>query len=82
MIDLYNSGRRLGADRQRLSRLPYGDLLLSFLDHLKALGLSDKRVLKYADSLLTLFKNVPFNPAEASWRDVERVVAWTESLKT
>lgn len=76
MIDLYDSKRRLEAARNRLSKLPCGDVLLAFLEHLKALGLSDKRVLKYADSLSTLFRNVPFNPAGASRRDVERVVAW------
>lgn len=50
--------------------------MLAFLDHLKALGLSDNRVLKYANNISTIFKNVPFNPAEATRRDVERVVAW------
>ena len=76
MIDLYDCGRRLEAARKRLSRLPYAELLLAFLDHLKALGLSDNRVLKYANNLSTIFKNTPFNPAEATKRDVERAVAW------
>jgi site-specific recombinase XerD len=76
MNDLYDCGRRLEAARKRLSTLPYAELLLAFLDHLKALGLSDNRVLKYANSLSTIFKNTPFNPAEATKRDVERAVAW------
>jgi integrase/ribosomal protein L40E len=76
MNDLYDCGRRLEAARKRLSTLPYAELLLAFLDHLKALGLSDNRVLKYANSLSTIFKNTPFNPSGATKQDVERAVAW------
>lgn len=53
--------------------------MLRFLDHLQALGLSTSRVLKYAASLCTIFKNVPFNPLKADRSDLERVVAWINS---
>jgi integrase len=76
MNDLYNCQQRLESAKRRLSASPYGNMLLAFLNHLKALGLSDPRVLKYAEALSTIFKHAPFNPAEASRQDIEGVVAW------
>jgi len=66
MTDVYECTRRLEAARRRLSKLEHGGLLLRFLDHLQALGLSPPRVLKYATQLCTLFKNVPFDPVGAT----------------
>ena len=51
-------------------------LLLSFLNHLEALGLSTGRVAKYANHLCALMKHCPFNPTMAERRDIERVIAW------
>ncbi|MEM3898907.1 MAG: site-specific integrase, partial [Candidatus Bathyarchaeia archaeon] len=79
MKDIHASARKLEAARRRLSSLKYGDLLLKFLDHLQALGLSTSRVLKYATCLCTIFKNAPFNPAEAEKSEVEKIVAWINS---
>jgi integrase/ribosomal protein L40E len=79
MTDTHGCAGRLEAARRRLSRLEHGELLLKFLDHLQALGLSPSRVLKYATQLCTLFKNVPFDPVSANRADVERAVAWINS---
>jgi len=76
MKDIHDCAKRLEAARRRLSRLRHGELLLAFLDHLETLGLSQSRVLKYANSLCTVFRYVPFNPAEVTRRDVEKVIAW------
>ncbi|MCX8178141.1 MAG: hypothetical protein N3F10_07635, partial [Candidatus Bathyarchaeota archaeon] len=61
MKDVHGCARRLEAARRRLSSLEHGDMLLKFLDHLQALGLSTSRVLKYATSLCTIFRSVPFD---------------------
>jgi hypothetical protein len=71
-MDIHGCAKRLEAARRNLSKLEHGELLLGFLDHLQALGLSLSRVLKYATQLCTLFKNVPFDPVDASRADVER----------
>ncbi|MEM1536559.1 MAG: hypothetical protein QXT10_05040 [Candidatus Bathyarchaeia archaeon] len=55
MKDIHECTKRLEAARRRLSSLKHGDLLLKFLDHLQALGLSTSRVLKYATCLCTIF---------------------------
>jgi len=79
MKDIHECTKRLEAARRRLSSLKHGDLLLKFLDHLQALGLSTSRVLKYATCLCTIFKNAPFDPVRADRHEVERVVAWINS---
>ncbi|MEM3466253.1 MAG: hypothetical protein QW566_07265, partial [Candidatus Jordarchaeales archaeon] len=71
--DIHDVVKRLEAARSRLSQLPYNEILLSFLDHLESLGLSRARVLKYATSLCTIYRHVPFDPANASKRDIERI---------
>lgn len=76
MIDIHDSLRRFESARRRVASLDHAELILAFLDHLEALGLSKLRVAKYASALCTIFKNVKFDPAEATKRDVERVVAW------
>jgi len=77
--DIHDYAGRLKRARERLSRLENSSLLLSFIDHLSALGLSVGRVAKYANQLCTLMKNCPFNPAKADRRVVERVIAWINS---
>ena len=73
--DIHCVTERLKRARIRLSGLPHGSLLLGFIDHLESLGLSP-RVLKYANHLCKIFRQAPFDPANAARRDVERVVAW------
>ncbi|MEM3703224.1 MAG: tyrosine-type recombinase/integrase [Candidatus Bathyarchaeia archaeon] len=79
MVDVYDTAGRLRAARRRLAGLKHGKLLLAFLDHLQALGLSTSRILKYASLLCMIYKNVPFDPVRAEKGDVERVVAWINS---
>jgi len=58
--DIHDYVGRLRRARERLSRLENSSILLSFIDHLSALGLSVGRVAKYANQLCTLMKNCPF----------------------
>jgi len=76
MVDIHNSLKRFEAARRRVASLDNAELLLAFLDHLEALGLSKLRVAKYASALCTILRNVEFDPAAATKSDVERVVAW------
>lgn len=73
---MYDYGRRLEAARRRISSLANSRLLLSFLDHLEALGLSDGRVAKYANHMCALMRGCPFNPQTATREEIERVIAW------
>ncbi|MEM3641131.1 MAG: tyrosine-type recombinase/integrase [Candidatus Bathyarchaeia archaeon] len=65
--------------RRIIGRLGNGDLALSFLDHLASLGLSSARIAKYAGHLIAILRVVDFNLAEATRKQVERVVAWINS---
>jgi len=76
MVDIHNSLKRFEAARRRVASLDNAELLLAFLDHLEALGLSKIRMAKYASALCTILKNVEFDPKAATKSDVERVVAW------
>ncbi|MGC8998551.1 MAG: tyrosine-type recombinase/integrase [Candidatus Bathyarchaeia archaeon] len=76
MVDVHGYSRRLQSARRRLTQLRHSDLLLAFVDHLLALGLSEGRVAKVANHLCTLFRSCPFNPSKATVRDVEGVVGW------
>jgi integrase len=66
----------LRRQRKIIKALKNGDLALSFLDHLAALGLSTARVAKYAICLPALLRVIDFGLREAKREDVERVVAW------
>ncbi|MEM1660013.1 MAG: hypothetical protein QXR17_02560 [Candidatus Bathyarchaeia archaeon] len=57
IANIHDYAGRLRRARERLSRLENSSLLLSFIDHLSALGLSVGRVAKYANQLCTLMKN-------------------------
>jgi len=50
--------------------------LLGFLDHLGTLGLSTRRVAKYANHFSALMRNVVFDPVKATRSDVKRVIDW------
>jgi len=76
---LYDYKGRLEAARRRIGSFADSQLLLGFLDHLKALGLSDGRVAKYANHICALMRGCPFNPKTATREDVERVIAWINS---
>jgi integrase len=76
MTDIYEYGKRLESAKRRLESLDSGSFLLSFIDHLMALGLSCGRVTKYANHLCSLMRSCPFDPQKATRQDVERVLAW------
>jgi len=79
MIDIHGYSRRLESARLRLAGLDNGELLLAFIDHLEALGLSKGRLAKYANHICAIMKKHPFNPSDATRKDVERVIAWINS---
>ncbi|MEM3828411.1 MAG: hypothetical protein QXP36_04235, partial [Conexivisphaerales archaeon] len=62
MYDIHDYHKRVESAKRRLRSLPYSELLLNFIDHLQALGLSKGRIAKYANHLCTLFKACPFDP--------------------
>jgi len=76
MYDIHDYFKRVENARRRLGSLPYSELLLNFIDHLQALGLSKGEV---CHRLCTLFKACPFDPRQASRKSVEQVIAWIES---
>lgn len=53
--------------------------MLGFVDHLLATGLSRGRVAKIANHLCAIFRNCPFNPSNATIRDIEAVIGWINS---
>ncbi|MGB9960347.1 MAG: tyrosine-type recombinase/integrase [Candidatus Bathyarchaeales archaeon] len=79
IADIHDYVGRLRRAKERLSHLEDSSLLLSFIDHLSALGLSTGRVAKYANLLCSLMRNCPFDPAGADRQAVERVIAWINS---
>jgi len=79
MIDIHDYSDRLERFKSNISKLRYGRLALKFLDHLGALGLSQGRIVKYAEHLPPLLRIMDFNPKEATRGDIERVVAWINS---
>jgi len=79
MIDIHGYSERLKRFKRNISKLKYGSLALKFLDHLAALGLSQGRIVKYAELLSPLLRIIDFNPRKAKREDVERVVAWINS---
>jgi hypothetical protein len=59
---IHDYDRRLEAAKLRLSRLANGQALLAFIDHLKALGLSDGRLTKYANHLCVIMRSTRLTP--------------------
>ena len=78
MYDIHEYSKRVESARRRLRRLRHSQLLLDFIDHLHALGLSKGRIAKYANHLCVLFRACPFDPRRATRKTVERIVAWIE----
>ncbi|MGB9779068.1 MAG: tyrosine-type recombinase/integrase, partial [Candidatus Bathyarchaeales archaeon] len=76
MTDLYEYSKRLMSAKGRIKGLANGSFLLSFIEHLEALGLSAGRVAKYANHICALMRKCPFNPVKASRGDIEGVIAW------
>ena len=76
MIDIYDYSKRLERAKRRLSRYENSELILAFISHLEALGLSLGRVAKYANHLCAILGGARFNLAEATRKDVERAVFW------
>ena len=79
MASVHEYGRRLENARERIRSLPNSGFILSFIDHLMALGLSAGRVAKYANHIYTLIRRCPFDPQNATRRDIENVIAWINS---
>jgi hypothetical protein len=76
MKDILDYGKRLASAKRRLAQLENAELLLNFVAHLEALGLSTGRVAEYANHACALTKGCPHNPKTATRTDIERVVAW------
>jgi len=74
--EIYDYDERLERYRRIIKCLRNGELTLRFLDHLGALGLSVARVSKYASHLPALLRVIDFDLADATRKDVEKVVAW------
>ena len=79
MSDIHDYSDRLERFKRNISKMRNGRLALKFLNHLGALGLSQGRIVKYAEHLPPLLRIIDFNPAEATREDVERVVTWINS---
>jgi integrase/recombinase XerD len=76
MKDIHDYPKRLASAKRRIAQLENGPLLLDFIAHLEALGLSTGRVAKYANHVSALTKRCPLNTATATRSDVEKVIAW------
>ncbi|MEM3550319.1 MAG: tyrosine-type recombinase/integrase [Candidatus Bathyarchaeia archaeon] len=76
MTEIYEYAKRLESARRRIKGLANSSFLLSFIDHLEALGLSAGRVAKYANHICALMKKRPFDPRNATKMDIEGVIAW------
>jgi integrase len=76
MRDIHDYPKRLASAKRRIALLENGQLLLDFVAHLEALGLSTGRVAKYANHVCALTKRCPFNPKTATRSDVEKVIGW------
>jgi len=79
MIDIRGYSKRLKCFKRNISKLRHGSLALKFLDHLATMGLSQGRLVKYAEHLPPLLRIIDFNPREAMEEDIEKVVAWINS---
>jgi integrase len=84
MRDIHDYAKRLASAKRRIAQLENAELLLNFVAHLEALGLSTGRVAKYANHACALTKRCPHNPKTATRSDIEKVVAWinTQPYKT
>ncbi len=84
MRDIHDYAKRLENAKRRLAKLENAELLLNFVAHLEALGLSTGRVAKYANHVCALTKRCPHNPKTATRADIEKIVAWinTQPYKT
>ncbi|MEM4504765.1 MAG: hypothetical protein QXE94_01695 [Candidatus Bathyarchaeia archaeon] len=71
MYDIHDYFKRVENARRRLGSLPYSELLLNFIDHLQALGLSKGEV---CHRLCTLFKACPFDPAKPRGKALNRLL--------
>ncbi|MCD6465715.1 hypothetical protein J7L27_05055 [Candidatus Bathyarchaeota archaeon] len=73
MIDIRGYSKRLKCFKRNISKLRHGSLALKFLDHLATLGLSQGRLVKYAEHLPPLLRIIDFNPREAMYSGSGRV---------
>ena len=77
--EIYDYKERLQRYRRIIKGLRNGETALAFLDHLFTLGLSEARVAAYASHIPAILRVADFDLADATRRDVERVVAWINS---
>jgi len=82
MRDIHDYGKRLASAKRRIAQLENAELLLGFVAHLEALGLSTGRVAKYSNHICALTKRCPHNPKTATRSDIEKVVAWINTQPT
>ena len=84
MQDIHDYQKRLASAKRRIAQLENAQLLLDFVAHLEALGLSTGRVAKYANHACALTKRCPLQATSATRADIEKVVAWinTKPYKT
>jgi len=68
MIDINDYSDRLERFKSNISKLRYSRLALKFLDHLDVFGLSQGRIVKYAEHLPLLLRIMDFNPKKAKER--------------
>ena len=66
MNSIHDYSVRLKRYKSNISKMRYGSLALKFLDHLGALGLSQGRIVKYAELPPPLLRIVNFDSTEAS----------------
>ncbi len=62
--EIYDYEERLQRYRRAIKRLRNGGLVLRFLDHMAALGLSVARASKYAGHILVLLRIIDFDLKE------------------
>ncbi|MBS7633839.1 hypothetical protein KEJ15_09570 [Candidatus Bathyarchaeota archaeon] len=79
MDEIYDFDVAIRRHRKILAQLRHGELALSFLDHIASFGLSKASVAKHAGHLISLLRVMDFDPATATRKDVERIVAWINS---
>ena len=75
MSAIHSYDKRLEGYIKAILGLKNGRLALSFLNHLRALGLSKARIAKYANHLLVLLRNIDFNLEKATKKMLKRLLA-------
>jgi integrase/recombinase XerD len=79
-IDIYNFEQKLKNAYSVLERAGFEkedkELIRAFADHLRAIGVSNKRLSKYIFHLKVIGENFPTSFKEAERKDIERFMSW------